>query len=30
MEGVLSGLLSGLAIVFTPLGFFYVVLGTGL
>jgi putative tricarboxylic transport membrane protein len=28
MEGVLTGLISGLALVFTPLGFFYVVLGT--
>lgn len=28
MEGVFSGLMGGLAIVFTPLGFFYVVLGT--
>ena len=28
MEAVLSGLVGGLAIVFTPLGFFYVVLGT--
>jgi putative tricarboxylic transport membrane protein len=28
MEGVLSGLAGGLAIVFTPLGFFYVALGT--
>jgi putative tricarboxylic transport membrane protein len=28
MEAVLTGLVGGLAIVFTPLGFFYVVLGT--
>ncbi len=28
MEAVLTGLLGGLAIVFTPMGFFYVVLGT--
>jgi putative tricarboxylic transport membrane protein len=28
MEGVLTGLMGGLAIVFTPLGFFYVALGT--
>ncbi len=28
MEAVLTGLMGGLAIVFTPLGFFYVVLGT--
>jgi len=28
MEAVLTGLVGGLAIVFTPMGFFYVVLGT--